>query len=130
MSRARLRGAILALATLSCSGSDETTDAEPPSSEREATATSSALANEMCQLPSGGYTSDCNTCLAASCCEDIEACKANGECAAQLTCIIDCQQASDPGACSAACTEPGGVHVGYTAYDDCSFGECMSTCWL
>lgn len=83
----------------------------------------------MCQLPSGGYTNDCNGCLEASCCEDVEACKADEECASQLTCIIECQRASDPGACSEACIE-GGPHVLYTAYDDCSFVACLDTCWM
>jgi hypothetical protein len=59
----------------------------------------------------------------------VEACKADEACAAQLTCIVECQHASDPGPCSEACMADG-AHVLYTAYDDCSFDACLDTCWM
>ena len=130
--RAQLSIAMLALAPLGCSDSDSTSRSEPaPPAPSEETTTRSAVmpAAAMCELPSGGYASDCNGCLEASCCEDVEACKADAECAAQLTCIVECQRATEPGACSEACT-PDGMHVLYTAYDDCSFDACIDTCWM
>jgi hypothetical protein len=83
----------------------------------------------MCELPSEGYADSCNECLAARCCEPIETCKTQSDCSAQLECVVLCQYASDPSACSRACFAPG-RHPDYVRYDDCSFADCRSECWL
>jgi len=127
------RAAALAVAAVACSGSDpgsSNDEAPAPSSDTTAASLSAMPVVEMCQLPSGGYTDDCNACLASNCCAEVEACKSDVACGAQLACIIECEEDEDPGACSERCMEPDGLHVGYTPYDDCSFGECRSTCWL
>lgn len=136
LSTARLGGALTWLAlswggALACSGSDRTSSSEPEPSGSAAEARSGVRpAAEMCELPSGGYSDACNGCLEVSCCPEVEACKADVACAEQLTCIVDCQHAADPGACSQGCIGTSGLHVLYTPYDDCSFDECVSTCWM
>ncbi len=134
---------VLAAAWLlaACSGADST---ETRSTEQEAaapgaestsaeTATLAAMATAdeaaVCELPSGGDAAACNDCLAAQCCAPIEDCKSDGACSAQLRCIVECQHDPAPAECSAACA-PDGAHAGYVAYDDCSFVECLSACWM
>jgi hypothetical protein len=82
-----------------------------------------------CELPAAGYSDDCNTCLAARCCEPIESCKEDSQCAEQLSCEVQCQLDSDPPGCSQRCFASG-PHGLYTPYDDCSFAECRSSCWM
>jgi hypothetical protein len=84
---------------------------------------------ERCELPRGGYAESCNECLAARCCEPIEICKQQSDCSSQLDCVLLCQYASDPPACSRACFAAG-RHPDYVRYDDCSFEDCRSECWL
>jgi hypothetical protein len=43
--------------------------------------------------------------------------------------IVECQDDENPAACSMACARED-LHAGYVAYDDCSFVECLSTCWM
>jgi hypothetical protein len=82
-----------------------------------------------CELPRGGYVDACNECLAARCCEPIEACKAGVDCSTQLDCMLGCQYASDPPGCSRACLAAG-RQPDYVAFDDCSFDACRDQCWL
>lgn len=131
----RARGALLSWLVAACSGADGT-PASSDVAEME-TATSQALAGAadgaeaaVCELPSGGYSEACNGCLAARCCAPIEDCKGDAACGDQLRCIIECQTDDSPTACSTACTADSGVHAGYMAYDDCSFSECLSECWM
>ena len=135
------RIAIAALLVAACSGSDSTQTEGPEEAagqaneERSSTATTTLAATAdsaeagMCELPSGGYAAACNSCLAAQCCAEIEACKSDTACGEQLRCIVECQDDENPADCSMACTRDG-VHAGYVAYDDCSFVECLSTCWM
>src|SRR5262245_17398135 len=108
-------GGVLSL--LGCGG-DETKAAGTP--QTAAAAARASTESAQCELPSGGYPGGCNECLAAQCCAPIAACREDASCAAQLTCVVDCQHAADPVGCSAACTEQGPL-PGYTEYDDCSF---------
>jgi hypothetical protein len=73
---------------------------------------------------------DCNACLAENCCAPIEACKGKPACLEQLDCVVRCQYVEDSEACYAACLTGGAPHADYTAYDDCSFSECRSNCWI
>jgi hypothetical protein len=146
LSLARVVAAVSLLAA--CAGADST---EPNGSEQPDTiamteamamtderaeaqtttlaATASGAEAGMCELPSAGYAAACNDCLAAQCCTQIEDCKRDAACGAQLGCIVECEDADDPAECSRACM-PEGLHAGYVAYDDCSFVECLSACWM
>jgi hypothetical protein len=108
-------------ATLALACGDDSTDPPRATAEVEGAA--------RCELPRGGYTGTCNECLAASCCAPIETCKGRADCAAQLDCMLSCQEASDPSECSRACLATG-RDPDYVAYDDCSFEDCRDTCWL
>jgi hypothetical protein len=136
----------VALLVAACSGSDsrETTGPEAMGDESNdessapATTTFAATADHtesgmaqgaMCELPSGGYAAACNSCLAAQCCAPIEDCKSDAACGEQLRCIVECQDDENPAECSMACARDG-VDARYVAYDDCSFVECLSTCWM
>jgi hypothetical protein len=135
------RIATAALLVAACSGSDntQTKDTESPAAmpgegaARETTMTLAATAETAeagaCELPSGGYAAPCNGCLAAQCCTQIEDCKSDAACGEQLRCIVECQDDENPAACSMACARED-LHAGYVAYDDCSFVECLSTCWM
>lgn len=81
-----------------------------------------------CELPNAGYAGACNECLAARCCEPIEACKGDAGCAQQLACEVQCQYDAEPSACTAQCFAAG-PHPLYEPYDDCSFGDCRASCW-
>lgn len=133
------RVAAAALLVAACSGADSTQrdgsagpgampseGADPEATTLAATASAEAA---MCELPSGGYSAACNGCLAAQCCTQIEDCKGDAACVEQLRCIVECQADDDPTECSMGCAR-GDLHAGYVAYDDCSFVECLSTCWM
>jgi hypothetical protein len=113
-------GAWLALTSALACG-DDSSAARATSAEIEAPG--------VCELPRGGYPGACNECLADRCCAAIEMCKGSPACAAQLECMIPCQAASDPSECSRACVAAG-RDPDYVAYDDCSFEECRTQCWL
>jgi hypothetical protein len=87
------------------------------------------LAPAECRLPAGGYGPSCDACLAARCCGPVADCLHDPTCRAQLSCVVDCQSASDPGGCSSACVGDR-PHPGYLSYDDCSFDSCLSSCWM
>jgi hypothetical protein len=146
LSLARVALAVSLLAA--CSGADSTATSGSEQPETTPTTETVAMTDEgagaqtttlaamarsaeagMCELPSAGYAAACNDCLAARCCTQVEDCKSDAACSAQLGCIIECEDAEDPAECSMACM-PEGVHAGYVAYDDCSFVECLSTCWM
>jgi hypothetical protein len=133
---ARVAGAALLVAA--CSGADSTQTEgteEAVAMSRESTdSETTTLARAeggagVCQLPSGGYSAACNGCLAAQCCTQIEDCKGDATCGAQLRCIVECEEDENPAECSMACARED-LHAGYIAYDDCSFVECLSTCWM
>lgn len=134
MTLARIAAAALLVAACSGSDSTETSGSEGAEAvDAESTTLAAAAADVagpgVCELPSGGYAAACNSCLAAQCCTPIEDCKSDAACGEQLRCIVECQDDEDPAACSMACAGEG-VHAGYVAYDDCSFVECLSTCWM
>lgn len=112
---------LAAAAFLVASGCGDEANPSPPGSGAQRLA--------LCELPRGGYAGACNECLAARCCEPIEACKAGDDCFAQLDCMLLCQYDSDPPACSRECLAAG-RHPDYVAYDDCSFEACRPQCWL
>jgi len=132
-----VRVAAAALLVAACSGADstETRGSEEPgamsgsSTLQETTMLAATAGSGMCELPSGGYSPACNSCLAAQCCAQIEDCKSDAACSPQLRCIVECQDDENPAACSMACARED-LHAGYVAYDDCSFVECLSTCWM
>lgn len=117
---------------LGCSGADGGAGARvevAESTSPPAALTTAALTTApRCELPNGGYAGECNVCLAARCCEPIEACKGDAECALQLSCEVQCQYDAEPGACTARCFAEG-PHRLYTPYDDCSFADCRASCW-
>jgi hypothetical protein len=134
-SRRHARGCVVALCVnlslAACGGgaaNQEEHEAEPTDSSAQAEL-GPTLPASSCGLPEGGYDDGCNSCLAANCCVPVEACKQDPGCAAQLSCIVRCQHADDPTVCSDACI-PGAPDPGYLAYDDCSFQECRSSCWM
>jgi len=132
IARVGSRASCVSLLLVSCGGGS--TSVTPPSAEpaepsAEANTAATLLPESArCELPEPGYGGECNSCLAARCCEPIEACDADAVCSEQLACVVRCQTADDPGRCSMACLgeEPA---AGYLAYDDCSFSECLSSCW-
>lgn len=120
------------LSWAACGGgvvSEEQHESVPAESSAQAELEQYPSAASSCELPEGGYGDSCNSCLASSCCSVIEACERDASCSTQLSCIVRCQHADDPTACSAACI-PGVPDPGYVAYDDCSFQECRSSCWV
>lgn len=123
--------AALVLSLAGCGGDSTRTapsSREPPMSSEQETERGELTAAARCELPAQGYSPSCDQCLAARCCEPIEACKSDAECAEQVSCIVRCQYADDPASCSPACIadQP---HPGYLAYDDCSFEQCLEECW-
>jgi len=112
------------LLLLSC-GDDSSSDA--PGTDRSMTGLEGAPA--ACELPGGGYTTDCNSCLATQCCEAIAACKTDATCSLELGCVVDCQYADEPSVCSMACRS-GSSNPYYANYLSCSFERCLATCWM
>lgn len=106
-----------------CSGTHSRSEEAAP-----AASLSETTASVRCELPGAGYSEACNACLAARCCEPLEACKGDAACAEQLSCEVQCQYDADPGACTAGCFAAG-PQLRYTDYDDCSFADCRSSCW-
>jgi hypothetical protein len=115
---------LVALVLLSC-GDDSASDT--PGVDRSMPGLESVPAT--CELPGGGYSADCDLCLAAQCCEAITACKTDATCSLELGCVVDCQYADEPSVCSMACST-GSSSPRYAAYLSCSFEQCLATCWM
>jgi len=119
------------LALLACAG-QEVQRAAPeetaPASAETRAVSESLEEGPRCALPAPGYGVDCDGCLAARCCDPIEACKSDSLCAEQLGCVVRCQTADDPGRCSMDCIGDTPA-ANYLAYEDCSFSECLMACW-
>jgi hypothetical protein len=110
-------------------GSPARAPAAGDSSDAPAETRQGQLGAAGCQLPRGGYTDSCNSCLATSCCAPIDDCLHDQACNQQLGCVIDCQNANDPTQCSLDCLGDA-PHPSYLSYDDCSFDACRSSCWM
>ncbi|HTV17341.1 MAG TPA: hypothetical protein VMG12_01680 [Polyangiaceae bacterium] len=110
---------MFALMGAACGGDDDADD-------RDTQTSTSPLAGE-CALPDEGYSAACDECSAAQCCDTIAACRGDAECERQFACVVRCQSAVDATACYDGCAA---THPAYLAYEDCSFEQCLSTCWM
>lgn len=119
----------LAVFIVACGGGTAGDAASASADQVSAMAEPAGVSPSSCALPAGGYDDRCNACLVAECCSSIRACEQDEGCAAQLSCVVQCQNAADPTACSDACLADA-PYPSYSAYDDCSFDRCRSTCWM
>lgn len=78
-------------------------------------------------------TMTCNTCLARSCCTDVDTCSVNQECDKALGCKLDCTQgpASDRTQCFKSCPGSGSPNSLFTTtVGACSASACKQECGL
>jgi hypothetical protein len=79
-------------------------------------------------ISSGSYATDpvaCDSCMAASCCEENVACGANSACVVTLTCAIVCEsQGTSSNACVQCMAQRGAADPAYTNLEQCMGNYC------
>jgi hypothetical protein len=78
-------------------------------------------------------TQVCKTCLASSCCTDVDTCTSNGDCDHVLSCELDCTEkpVGQRSECFKQCTVNGGKPAVFTnGVLACASGACSNPCGL
>jgi hypothetical protein len=111
---------------------DGATDAGVDATNKCTTAQTVATAKKLNNGFNG--TQLCKTCLATSCCSDVDTCTANGDCNHVLGCKLDCteKQAAERNACFKMCTLAGNTQstVFQSTVAPCAAAACTSQCGL
>lgn len=110
-------------------GATEAGDAGVDATNKCTTAQTVAAAKK---LNTGGLngTQICKSCLAASCCTDIDTCTTNPDCTRTLGCKLDCteKQPSERPGCFKSCSGGTPSTVFQSGIAQCSAGACATQC--
>jgi hypothetical protein len=111
------------------SASDGALDAAADGAETGAKCSTAQTTLASTRLSQLGGTQACRSCLAASCCTDVEPCTSASDCRRHLSCMLDCtpKAADQRPDCFANCT--GNVPAVYTnGIGACSIASCDAHC--
>jgi hypothetical protein len=88
-----------------------------------------ACANHLCGASNCAALgpSQCDTCMALSCCSELSACEPDAMCLAYLQCLVSCEMDGGAGeSCSQGCASPGDPLT--SQLQQCAAQNCLTAC--